>query len=224
MAGVGGLGCPAALAVARAGVGLVGLVDPDVVDVSNLHRQLLYDEGDLGRPKVDAAADRLRAAAPGVELLTWPERFGAGHTALLDRFDLVIDGTDTIAAKFDVNDAAVAARRPLVHAGAIGFRAQLLTVLPEGSACFRCLFEEPPPPEDAPSCESAGVLGPVVALAGALQGAEAIRILSGAGAAFADRMLSFDLRDGVWRSTPLARNPRCAACGAPVTDAARRTA
>jgi molybdopterin/thiamine biosynthesis adenylyltransferase len=211
--GVGGLGAPAAMALAAAGVGTLGLVDPDVVESSNLHRQPLYDEADVGRAKVTAAAERLLAKHPGLTVVTDRRRFGTGDVALLDGWDVVLDGTDSVAAKFMVNDAAVVARVPLVHAGAVGWRAQLLTVLPYASACYRCLFEEPPPPDEVPSCQEAGVLGPAVVLAGTLQAAEAVRILTHAEPAFRDRLLTIDLRTGTWRSVPLSRASDCAACG-----------
>lgn len=210
--GVGGLGCPAALALARAGVGTLGLVDPDVVDVSNLPRQTLFGDADLGRPKVDAAAERLRAVAPAIDVVTTRARFD-GDPSWLSDFDVVLDGTDSIAAKFAVSDAAVAAGVPLVHAGAIGFRAQLLTIVPGTTACYRCVFEEAPPPDDVPSCREAGVLGPVVALAGSLQAADALRVLGRETPCFADRLLSIDLRTGRWRDVPVARSPHCPACG-----------
>jgi adenylyltransferase/sulfurtransferase len=213
--GAGGLGCPAALALASAGVGTLGLVDPDRVEPSNLPRQTLYDDGDVGRLKVEAARARLAARWPGLRVETWAQQFTAEREDLVAAFDVVLDGTDTIAAKFVVSDAAVASARPLVHAGVLGLQAQLLTVLPGTSACYRCVFEEAPPPGETPSCQDAGVLGPVVALAGVLQAGEAIRILTRASPHFADRLLNFDLRAGTWRSVPLARNPLCAACGVP---------
>ena len=150
--GVGGLGAPAATALAAAGVGTLGLVDPDAVELSNLHRQPLYTGADVGRPKVEVAAERLRGLAPALRVKTWRARFGSPDAHLLRAFDVVLDGTDTIVAKFVVSDAAVAAGVPLVHAGVLCFRAQLLTVLPGRSACYRCVFEEAPPPGDVPSC------------------------------------------------------------------------
>jgi len=222
--GVGGLGAPAAQALAQAGVGMLGLVDPDRVEVSNLHRQPLYDDADVGRRKVDAAAARLAALAPGCRVETWAERFDAGYGGLARRFDAIVDGTDTVAAKFVVNDVAVATGVPLVHAGVLGFRAQLLTVLPGTSACYRCVFEEPPPPGEVPSCQEAGVLGPVPVLAGALQAAEAIRVLLGEQPLLADRLLTIDLASATWRHVPVARNPVCTACAAPFgADAAGRS-
>ena len=207
--GVGGLGAPAAGALAAAGVGTLGLVDPDRVEASNLHRQPLYDAADVGLRKVDVAAGRLRRRHDGLRVETRAERFVPGHVR---GFDVVLDGTDTIAAKFAINDACVGAGVPLVHAGVLGFTAQLLTVLPGRSACYRCLFEEAPPPGDVPSCEEAGVLGPVPALAGALQAAEAIRLLAGPGPAYAGRLLVIDTRAGRWRAVPVAANPRCPVC------------
>jgi len=222
--GVGGLGAPAAIALARAGVGTLGLVDPDVVEISNLHRQPLYDTADVGRAKVDVAAARLQALVPDLAAETRRERVGAGHAALLGRFDVVLDGTDTIAAKFAVNDAAVAAGVPLVHAGVLGFRAQLTTIVPGRTACYRCVFEEEPPPGDVPSCQEAGVLGPVTALAGALQAAEAIRLLTGEVPAFAGRLLAVDVHAGTSRIVPLAVNVRCPACAAgPVSHPTARS-
>lgn len=212
--GVGGLGAPAAQALAQAGTGTLGLVDPDRVDVSNLHRQPLYDDADVGRPKVEAAAARLRALAPHVRLELHAERFDATHDALARAYDVVLDGTDTIDAKFALNDVAVRTRVPLVHAGVLGLRAQLLTVLPGTTACYRCVFEEAPPPGDVPSCREAGILGPVPVLAGALQAAEAVRLLVGERPLFANRLLTIDLGSGAWRHVPLARNPLCTACAA----------
>ncbi len=210
--GVGGLGAPAAIALAGAGIGTLRLIDPDTVDVSNLHRQPLYDDADVGAAKVTVAARRLAERHPGLRVEPYRDRFD-GHPSLLRDVDVVLDGTDSIAAKFLVNDAAVAAGVPLIHAGAVGFRAQLLTILPGTSACYRCVFEEPPPPDEVPSCQEAGVLGPAVVLAGTLQAGEAVRVLRGDGAAFADRLLTIDTRAGTWRSVPVSPNPGCATCG-----------
>jgi molybdopterin/thiamine biosynthesis adenylyltransferase len=212
--GMGGLGSPAALALARAGIGELGLVDPDVVEISNLHRQPLYGDADLGRPKVDVAAERLRTIAPALRVVTWCERFPDGAAArALPHFDVVLDGTDTIAAKFAVNDAAVAARVPLVHAGVLGFRGQIMTVLPATTACYRCIFEDVPPPGEVPSCEEAGILGPTAALVGALAAAEAVRIVTGTGASYANRLLVIDTLDGRHRRVSVGRRPDCRTCG-----------
>jgi molybdopterin/thiamine biosynthesis adenylyltransferase len=211
--GVGGLGSPAAMALGAAGVGTLGLVDPDLVELSNLHRQPLYHEADLGTAKVDAAAARLRAAHRDLRVETHRLRFDPDAAAVLDGFDVVLDGTDSVAAKFAVNDAAVARGVPLVHAGAVGTRAQLLTILPGETACYRCLFEEPPPPGEVVSCEQAGILGPVVVAAGSLQAAEAIRLLGGATPLFAGRLLAFDVHAGSWRTVRVRARRGCPACG-----------
>lgn len=211
--GVGGLGAPAAGVLADAGVGTIGLVDPDCVEASNLHRQPLYTDADIGRPKVEAAAARLRRDHPGLAVRPMRARFDAELAPLLDQFDVVLDGTDSIAAKFVVNDAAVGRGVPLVHAGALGARAQLMTVLPGRGACYRCLFEDPPPPGDVPSCQEAGVLGPAVVLAGTLQAAEAVRLLAGDPPLFASRLLLVDTWRGSWRSIVVTPRPSCPACG-----------
>jgi molybdopterin/thiamine biosynthesis adenylyltransferase len=221
--GVGGLGAPAAQALARAGIGALGLADPDVVELSNLPRQPLYVTTDVGRAKVRVAAERLHALAPRLRLETWQRRITGDDVALARGFDVILDGTDTIAAKFAVNDLAVAARVPLVHAGVLGFRAQLLTVIPHVTACYRCLFEEAPPPGEVPSCNEAGVLGPVTALAAALQADEIIRLLSGAAPAYAGRVLVADLGAGSFRTVPLSPNPRCATCHPPQVSASGRS-
>jgi adenylyltransferase/sulfurtransferase len=162
---------------------------------------------------VVAAAERLAALAPATRTLARCTRFTGRETEWLAAADVVLDGTDGIDAKFLVSDAAVAAGVPLVHAGAVAFRAQVLTVLPGATACYRCIFEDAPPPGDVPACQDAGVLGPTVTLAGSLQAAEALRLLTGAPPHFADRLVSIDLRTGAWRSVPVARRPHCAACG-----------
>jgi len=220
--GVGGLGCTAAAVLAGEGVGTLRLLDPDDVEVSNLHRQILFDDPDVGRPKVDVAARRLRRTRPDLRVEPRPERFGAASAEALAGADVIVDGTDSVVAKFLVNDAAVAAGLPLVHGGAVGFTAQVMTILPGRSACYRCLFEDPPPDDEVPSCRDAGILGPVVALAGALQGAEAVRILRGERPAFADRIVSFDAWSGTWRSVPITQRASCDACGRlPRGDATR---
>jgi molybdopterin/thiamine biosynthesis adenylyltransferase len=222
--GVGGLGAPAVMALAAAGIGGVGLVDPDVVEASNLHRQPPYDEAALGDAKVEAAARHLRRVRPALDVTTLSRRVGAGDAELVAGFSAVIDGTDSIEAKFLVNDLAVATGRPLVHAGVAGLRGQLMTVLPGATACYRCIFEEPPPPGDAVSCTEAGVLGPLPALLGALQAAEAVRLCAGEPPLFADRLLAIDASRGTWRSVPLARRVSCAACGPrPPAPAATRS-
>jgi adenylyltransferase/sulfurtransferase len=210
--GMGALGCPAALHLANAGVGRLVLVDPDRVEVSNLHRQILHRTSSIGSPKVESAAVRLRERCPGVQLelraealtaANLPEVFGAA--------DFIIDATDGTDAKFLINDGAVAERRAFSHAGVLGFVGQTMTVLPGRSACYRCLFPEPPPAGDVPSCREAGVVGGIAGVIGALQASEAIKYLS-AGELLTDRLLSYDALSRRWRLVRLARNPRCPVC------------
>jgi adenylyltransferase/sulfurtransferase len=218
--GVGALGCAVAETLATAGVGRLALVDHDRVEPSNLHRQLLHRTTDLGRPKVASAAETLRARHPALAVDTAAVRFDAANAAALAAdHGCLVDATDGIATKFVVNDAAVALGRPLVHAGILRFQGQLMTVLPGVSACYRCLFGAAPEEGSIPSCQEAGVLGSLAGTIGTLQAAEAIRIVTGAGALLADRLLTYDALAGRWRHVRLKRNPACPACG-PVAEAA----
>jgi adenylyltransferase/sulfurtransferase len=211
--GVGALGCAVAEALAAAGIGRLALVDHDRVERSNLHRQLLHRAADLGRPKVESAAETLVARHPTVAVTTAAVRFDAANApALAADHGCLVDATDGIATKFLINDAAVALGRPLVHAGILGFQGQLMTVLPGVSACYRCLFGAPPEEGSIPSCQEAGVLGSLAGTIGILQAAEAIRIVSGAGALLADRLLTYDALGGRWRHVRLKRNRDCPAC------------
>jgi adenylyltransferase/sulfurtransferase len=213
--GAGGLGCGAALALAAGGARRLVVVDDDVVDDSNLHRQVLHAEGSVGRPKGESLADTLTERFPGVEVTPVLGRFEAGTAErLLADCAVAIDGSDNLATKFLANDAAVLAGKPLVHGAAVETWGQLLTVPAGGRPCYRCLFEELPPPDaDAPSCAEAGVLGPVPGVIGALQAAEALRLLRGESPAFAGRVIRYDSRFMTMRSIRFRRNPHCGVCG-----------
>jgi adenylyltransferase/sulfurtransferase len=212
--GAGGLGCPAALALAAAGVGRIGVVDDDRVDATNLHRQVLFADANVGAPKVEAFARALAARFPGIVVEPHPTRFDVATAAELSaRYDVLVDGSDNFATKFLANDAAVLARIPLVHGAAVGMGGQMLTVPAGGRPCYRCLFEEPPPPGVGPSCAEAGVLGPVPGVVGALQGVEAARLLRGETPAFVGRLVQYDSRAMLIRSTRFNPNPACAVCG-----------
>jgi molybdopterin/thiamine biosynthesis adenylyltransferase len=211
--GVGALGCPAAWHVAAAGIGTVVLIDPDRVELSNLHRQLLHGTSALGMPKVASAAARLRDRFPAVRVETHAEALTAANLpALFGAVDFVIDATDGVAAKFLINDGAVRSRRAFSHAGILGFLGQTMTVLPGRSACYRCLFPEPPPAGEVASCQEAGVVGGIAGVIGALQAAEAIKYLSGAGELATDCLVTYDALAGQWRRVRLTRNPRCPVC------------
>lgn len=219
--GVGALGCAAALHMAAAGVGTLVLVDPDRVELSNLHRQLLHRTSTVGALKVASAAARLRErfpalrAEPRAEALTPDNLPGIFRTA-----DFVVDATDGVGAKFLINDGAVRCERAFSHAGILGFVGQTMTVLPGRTACYRCLFSAPPPPGDVPTCQEAGVVGAIAGVIGALQAGEAIKYLTGEGELLTDRLLTYDALSSRWRHVRLARNPRCPVCAPPGTKTA----
>jgi molybdopterin/thiamine biosynthesis adenylyltransferase len=214
--GVGALGCPAARALAAGGVGTITLVDPDRVELSNLHRQPLHDTDSIGRAKVESAAAVLRREFPGVRLETHAVRLDEHNLpGLFGAADFVIDATDGAAAKFLINDGAVRCGTPFSHAGVLGFLGQTMTVVPGRSACYRCLFPEPPSETEVVSCRDAGVIGPLAGVVGTIQAGEAIKRLTGRGEPLVDWLLTIDARSGRWRRVRLARNPRCPICAAP---------
>jgi molybdopterin/thiamine biosynthesis adenylyltransferase len=212
--GAGGLGCPAALALAAAGVRHVGVVDDDRVDASNLHRQVLHGTADVGDLKVASLARALGRRYPGLRVDAHALRFDAGNAlALARQYDVIVDGSDNFATKFVANDAAVLAGRPLVHGAAVGTGGQLLTVPAGGRPCYRCLFEEPPAAGVGPSCAEAGVAGPVPGVIGALQGLEAARLLRGESPAFAGRLIQYDGLGMAVRTVRYNPNRACGVCG-----------
>jgi molybdopterin/thiamine biosynthesis adenylyltransferase len=212
--GAGGLGGPALLALAAAGVGRIVLVDADAVETSNLNRQPLFGEADLGRRKAVAAAERLARLHPRVRVEPHDRRFDPGCALeLTGSVDVLVDGSDNFATKFLASDTAMLARRPLVHGGVLRYTAQLLTVIPGQTGCLRCLFEAPPPEGSVPTCADAGVLGALAGFAGALMGAEALRLLAGERGAYAGRMVIFEGRSARTRLVPVRIRPSCPACG-----------
>jgi molybdopterin/thiamine biosynthesis adenylyltransferase len=212
--GVGGLGCPAALALALAGVGRIGLIDPDLVDVSNLQRQILHFTPDLQRPKVESAQQKLSRLRPASRVITYPERLNPDNIgAVFQDYDFVIDATDGTAAKFMINDAAVLLGKPFSYAGIVQFQGQTLTVLPGKTTCLRCLFPVPPAPDEIPSCQEAGVLGSAAGSLGLIQATEAVKYLSGSPGLLTDRLLTYDAQTPRWREVQLKPNPRCPVCG-----------
>lgn len=218
LVGAGGLGSPAGLYLAAAGVGTLGIMDGDVVELSNLQRQVAHATPDLGKPKVDSAAITLRAINPDVTVHAYPERLTAANAPdILGDYDFVIDGTDSFASKFLVADACHFARKPYSHAGILRFDGQMMTVIPNQSACYRCVFNAPPPPGAVPSCSQAGVLGVVAGVIGTLQASEAIKFLLGTGELLTDKILVYDARRSSFRQVPLKRNPQCPLCGESAT-------
>jgi molybdopterin/thiamine biosynthesis adenylyltransferase len=212
--GVGGLGSPAALALALAGVGTIGLIDPDVVELSNLQRQILHQTADLGRPKVVSAREKLLRLNPAIEILAYQERL---HEQNVSRFfhayDFVIDATDGVATKFLINDGAVLLGKPFSYGGIVQFTGQTLTVLPRQATCLRCLFPEIPSADDIPTCQEAGIIGSLAGSLGMIQAAEAVKYLDGAPDLCTDRLLIYEALNSRWRAVVVRRNPRCPLCG-----------
>ncbi len=213
--GAGGLGAPAAWALARAGNAIITIVDPDPVDLSNLARQVIYRIEDLGKPKVEAAARRLSLAFPRVEISARQIAFDAiNGPALAAAHDFTIDATDDPSVKFLINDIASAVDRPFVYGGVLGMAGQAMTILPGRSACLRCLFEAPPEPGEIASCRDAGIIGPVAGAIGEIQAAEALAYIRGATPSLAGRILTYDATISArFRLTDVAAREGCA-CGA----------
>jgi molybdopterin-synthase adenylyltransferase len=212
--GVGGLGSPAALHLAAVGVGTLGLLDGDAVELSNLHRQILYRTPDIGRRKVAAAAQRIAALSSAVTVRCFDTQLAEHNLRdIFHDFDFVIDGTDRIETKYLVNDGAIRCGIPFSHAGVVGFQGQTLTVLPGRSACLRCLFPSPPPEGEIATCQEVGVIGALAGTIGLVQAMEAVKYLLGDGTLLTDRLLTCDALTMRWRSVQLARNPGCPLCG-----------
>jgi molybdopterin-synthase adenylyltransferase len=192
--GVGGLGVPAALAIARAQtVARLGLIDPDPAEVSNLHRQVIYGASDIGRPKVEAAARHLREVDRDLEIETFPIALDANNAhAIIERFDFIVDGTDNPATKFLINDIALASDIPFAYGGVLGMSGQAMTVIPHRTACIRCLFEDAPDAAEVASCREAGILGPIAGAIGNLQAREALATIEHRMPALAGGILTYD--------------------------------
>lgn len=215
LVGAGGLGSPASLYLAAAGVGTLGLVDFDVVDASNLQRQVLYTTADVGRPKVEVAAERLNALNPDVEIRTHPEKLGADNAErILRDYDVILDGTDTFPSRYLTNDLSVWLGKPLVYGSVMRFEGQVSVFDAKRGPCYRCLFPEPPPAELAPNCAEAGVLGVLPGTIALLQATEVIKLILGLGEPLIGRLLVYDALSMEFRRFSLPKDPDCAVCGA----------
>jgi molybdopterin/thiamine biosynthesis adenylyltransferase len=211
--GLGGLGAPAALYLAAAGVGTIGIADGDTVDLSNLQRQVIHFTSDVGKRKVLSAMEKMKAINPDTDVVVYDEKLMARNIAgVIKDYDFIIDGTDNFPAKFLINDACVMGKKPFSHGGILRFEGQTITHLP-GHTCYRCVFTAPPPKSSVPSCSEAGVLGAIAGMLGTIQAAEAIKYVAGVGELLLDRMLIFDALKMDYRTVPLPRNPRCPLCG-----------
>jgi molybdopterin/thiamine biosynthesis adenylyltransferase/rhodanese-related sulfurtransferase len=219
LVGAGGLGSPASLYLAAAGVGTIGIVDADVVDESNLQRQVVHSTTALGEPKVDSARRVLEALNPDVTVRTYQERLSSENVEriLADGWDVIVDGADNFPTRYLVNDASVWHGIPVVHGSIYRFEGQVTVFQPGSGPCYRCLFPQPPPPELAPSCAEGGVLGVLPGVIGSLQASEALKLALGIGEPLVGRLLLFDALAAEFNEVQLRRDPGCPVCGASPT-------
>jgi molybdopterin/thiamine biosynthesis adenylyltransferase/rhodanese-related sulfurtransferase len=212
--GAGGLGSPAAIYLAAAGVGTIGIIDMDVVDSSNLQRQILHTVDRIGMRKVDSAKVAITSLNPDVNVITYDTRLGADNILdIIDGYDVIVDGTDNFPTRYLVNDAALVKRIPVVHGSIFRFEGQVTIFDPYVGPCYRCMIPEPPPAELAPSCAEAGVLGVLPGIVGSLQAIEAIKIILGLGDPLVGRLLTYDSLEQSFRTFKVRRDPECPACG-----------
>src|SRR5438093_4372455 len=212
--GAGGLGSPLALYLGAAGVGTLGIVDFDVVDYTNLQRQIIHTTADVGRKKLDSAADKLKAINPLINLRTFDTRLSSDNALDLFRdFDIIADGTDNFPTRYLVNDACVITGKPNVYGSIFRFEGQATVFAYPGGPCYRCLYPEPPPPGLVPSCAEGGVLGILPGLIGLVQATEAVKLILGAGDPLVGRLLLYDALAMRFRELKLRKSPECPACG-----------
>jgi len=212
--GAGGLGSPAALYLAAAGIGTIGIVDADKVELSNLHRQIIHHTTDLGIEKVKSAETKMHAINPDVTVRAYHQRIMAANIRqIITEYDFVIDASDNFPTKFLINDACFFQKIPFSHAGVLRFDGQLITVLPGKTTCYRCIFHSPPPAGVVPSCSQAGVLGTLAGVIGSLQATEAIKYLLGIGGLLTGTLLTYNALTMEFRKVRLNRNPNCPLCG-----------
>ena len=212
--GAGGLGAPAAMYLAAAGVGTIGIADADAVDLSNLQRQVIHSTNDLGKPKVESARETMEAINPDVKVVTYHEFISSYNILdIIKDYDFVLDGTDNFPAKFLINDACVMAQKPFCHAGIIRFRGQLMTYVPGQGPCYRCVFKNPPPKDAVPTCKQAGVIGAMGGVIGSLQAMEAIKYITGTGDLLVGYLLTYDALKMEFHKIKLPpRGKGCAVC------------
>jgi sulfur-carrier protein adenylyltransferase/sulfurtransferase len=218
--GAGGLGSPAAYYLAAAGVGTLGMIDDDVVDASNLQRQILHSTDRIGMPKVESAQKTLTGLNPDVKVVPYKARLTSENVMeILKEYDVIVDGMDNFPTRYLLNDASIKLDKPVVHASIYRFEGQLTTFIPFKGPCYRCLYPAPPPPDMAPSCQEAGVLGVLPGVVGVLQATEAIKLILNIGQTLAGRLLMFDALATKFRELKLRRDPQCPTCGEGVDPA-----
>lgn len=212
--GAGGLGAPAAMYLAAAGVGTIGIADADEVDLSNLQRQVIHTTSDIGKAKVKSAKETMNAINPETIVNTYRTFVTSENIMeLIADYDFIIDGTDNFPAKFLINDACVMAKKPFSHAGIIRFQGQLMTYVPGEGPCYRCVFKNPPPKDAVPTCKQAGVIGAMGGVIGSLQAMEAIKYIVGQGDLLTGRLLTYDALKMQFRTVKLPKDNTCAVCG-----------
>ncbi len=212
--GCGGLGSPVAYYLAAAGVGTLGLVDSDKVELNNLQRQILHFTEDVGIPKVESAKNKLSRLNPDIKINTYNIRLTSQNILdIIKNYDVIVDGSDNFPTRYLVNDACVFAKKPLVHAGILRFDGQATTIIPYEGPCYRCIFPEPPPAGLVPSCQEAGILGVVAGILGLIQANEVIKLILGIGEVLVGKLLVFNALDSNFRKVKIHRNENCAVCG-----------
>jgi len=212
--GAGGLGAPAALYLAAAGVGHIGIVDADEVDLSNLQRQVIHSTADIGKAEVKSAKESMEAINPDVKVSTYRMFVDSSNIReLIREYDFILDGTDNFPAKFLINDACVLEGKPFSHAGIIRFQGQLMTYVPGEGPCYRCVFKNPPPKDAVPTCKQAGVIGAMAGTIGTLQAMEAIKYIIGKGELLTGKLLTYDALKMEFRKINLKKDGKCAVCG-----------
>ena len=213
LVGAGGLGSPLAMYLAAAGVGKIGIVDFDTVDITNLHRQILHGNEDVGRPKVDSAEDRIKSINPDIDVIKIPKHMNSENAMDIAKdFDILVDGTDNFPTRYLINDVGVLANKPIVQGSIFLFDGQITTFMPN-QGCYRCLYPAPPPPGMVPSCSEAGVLGVLPGIVGSVMAAEAIKIILGLGNTLVNRLLMFDALEMEFRKVKIRKDPECPICG-----------
>lgn len=212
--GAGGLGCPVGYYLTAAGVGTLGLVDNDTVEMSNLQRQIAHSVHTIGMPKVESAARTFKALNPDVNVIQMQQRISKDNILdLIKDYDIVVDGSDNFPTRYLVNDACVMAGKPLVSGAILRFEGQVTTILPGDGPCYRCLFEDPPPPGLVPSCQEAGVLGVLPGVIGGLQATEVLKLILGRGEVLKGELLIYNALKTSFRKVKIPKNPSCAVCG-----------
>ena len=211
--GAGGLGSPISIYLTLAGVGTIGIVEFDEVDRSNLQRQILHQDRDVGRPKIESAKETLLAYNPDVNVETYPEKFSSENAlGIVEKYDIVVNGADNFPTRYLLNDAAYLSGKPFVDGGVLMFDGQATTHIP-GRGCYRCLYPAPPPPGEVPSCAEVGVVGALPGLVGTIQALETIKLILGVGESLSGRLLLINALDMEFRTVNLRRDPACPLCG-----------